>query len=104
MAQPWNCDSDQHEPRPGVVTVQLVESADVQVYCGPCLADFCWGMVEGLPDYDAQIDLRIAAKLSERDAAKPKAARRRVSKSAGEGEGKDTADLERPSESTPDTE
>lgn len=96
MAGPMMCDTG--DETPGFLSISNMTNGEVQYLCAPCVIDFCWGMVESAPDYDAQMQKRMIA-LAEAAQAERPAAKRRPRKAAegAEETGKDsvgTADAE----------
>lgn len=100
MASIMHCDSDHEERVVGHVLVQLLEDAEIQVFCADCFSEWLWGMVENLPDYDNRIKARMDVLIEQQQKKDSAAARRRRKAGLPETEPKDSEPDTAPVEST----
>jgi hypothetical protein len=75
MAQPVTCDTGCGTL--AVVMNTMIETGDVQAYCGPCYVDICVAMLAGTGKLQEIIDAAIAASKTETKPAKKTASRAR---------------------------
>lgn len=85
----YMCDSQ--DETPAHVVISNTTNGEVFAFCGPCLAEWLWGMVEALPDYDDQMKARMVALVEKSEAATSAAEKRkrRTAKTAQAGEATD---------------
>lgn len=100
MASVMHCDSDHTERTPGHVLVQLLEDAEIQVFCATCFSEWLWGMVENLPDYDDRIKARMNVVMEAAANKASNAARKRRKAGLPETEPKDSEPAQAVAEST----
>lgn len=75
MAQPVTCDTGCGTL--AVVMNTMIETGDVQAYCGPCYVDICVAMLDSVGRLQELVDAAAKARESEPKAAKKTAPRAR---------------------------
>lgn len=75
MAQPVQCDTGCGTL--AVVMNTMIETGDVQAYCGPCYVDICVAMLDSVGRLQELVDAALKARESEAKPAKKTAPRAR---------------------------